>query len=141
MRALTVKQPWASAIAMGAKPLENRPKHMGIPADGEWIAIHAGLGWHEMADRVYQLAPDLPARADLPFGRIVALAYLLPGVPLEQVAASPWALGPLCIPVVQVAPLLDPVPATGALGLWKVPPEVQVQIRLADMDQWKRPTL
>jgi hypothetical protein len=46
MKALTIWQPWASLIMVGAKPYEFRPKsylkYVGAPAIGERIIIHAG---------------------------------------------------------------------------------------------------
>lgn len=46
MKALTVWQPWASLIMVGAKPFEFRPKsyfrYINGPAEGERIVIHAG---------------------------------------------------------------------------------------------------
>lgn len=54
MRAITVQQPYAFAIACGAKPVENRGRHIPwTSAVGERIAIHAGKAWHKsaMADR------------------------------------------------------------------------------------------
>ena len=46
MKALTVWQPWASLIIVGAKPYEFRPKsyqhYTGGPAIGDRIVIHAG---------------------------------------------------------------------------------------------------
>lgn len=46
MKALTIWQPWASLIMVGAKPFEFRPKsflaYMAAPAIGETIVIHAG---------------------------------------------------------------------------------------------------
>jgi hypothetical protein len=45
MKALTIWQPWASLIMVGAKPFEFRPKsylrYPGHPAVGELIVIHA----------------------------------------------------------------------------------------------------
>lgn len=46
MRALTIWQPWASLIMVGAKPYEFRPKsyfaYINPPAIGETTVIHAG---------------------------------------------------------------------------------------------------
>jgi hypothetical protein len=44
MKALTIWQPWASLIVVGAKPYEFRPKSYlsNAPAIGERIIIHAG---------------------------------------------------------------------------------------------------
>jgi hypothetical protein len=47
MKALTIWQPWASLIMVGAKPLEFRPKsylrYINSPAVNERIGIHAGM--------------------------------------------------------------------------------------------------
>jgi hypothetical protein len=47
VKALTIYQPWASLIMVGAKPYEFRPKsylqYRGAPAIGERIIIHAGV--------------------------------------------------------------------------------------------------
>lgn len=40
--ALTLLQPYASAIAFGPKRVENRPWRKHIPAGGLWIGLHAG---------------------------------------------------------------------------------------------------
>jgi hypothetical protein len=46
MKAITIWQPWASLIMVGAKPYEFRPKnylrYVGAPAIGECVVIHAG---------------------------------------------------------------------------------------------------
>jgi hypothetical protein len=46
VKALTIWQPWASLIMVGAKPFEFRPKsylrYINAPAIGERIIIHAG---------------------------------------------------------------------------------------------------
>ncbi len=47
MKAITIYQPWASLIMVGAKPYEFRPKsyqrYMNAPAIGERIGIHASV--------------------------------------------------------------------------------------------------
>jgi hypothetical protein len=45
MRALTVKQPWASLIASGIKQVENRTYPVPKTVRGERVAIHAGKGF------------------------------------------------------------------------------------------------
>ncbi len=53
LRAITVKNPWAWAIAHGGKAIENRPR--GVSYRGP-LAIHAGLGWSELgAEDAYVL--------------------------------------------------------------------------------------
>lgn len=45
MKALTVKQPWASLIASGIKGVENRSWKVPKSIQGQRIAIHAGKGF------------------------------------------------------------------------------------------------
>lgn len=65
MRALTIWQPWASLIIVGAKPFEFRPKsylrYGNAPAVGERILIHAGARPVRPAE-----VEDLLARLDTP---------------------------------------------------------------------------
>lgn len=110
MKFLTIRQPWASLIAVGAKTIETRPfstKYRGP------LAIHAGLAkptihtlpgftdvtgepiadghdfaWLDLAqwpgpDRVYD-----PSRAvvPLPFGAVVAVCDLIDVVPTSEIA-------------------------------------------------------
>mgnify|MGYP000085348797 CR=1 FL=1 len=76
MRALTVRQPWAEAIACGAKLVENRS--MGTRYRGP-LAVHAGKGWAEWGfadERLRELWPD---GGPMPWQR--SLGYALRHVP------------------------------------------------------------
>lgn len=46
-RALTVHQPWATLIALGIKPIENRRRPPPRALLGEWVAIHASKTWDD----------------------------------------------------------------------------------------------
>lgn len=62
MRAITVQQPYAAAIAVGAKPVENRVR--SIPwgsAIGTRVAIHAGKKWYDGARDDQRVAELLEA--------------------------------------------------------------------------------
>ena len=87
MKALTVKQPWAWAIASGEKGIENRT---WAPAYRGPLLIHAGLKFDALAE------PPIVVPSDLPTGRIVARVELVDVVPLEEVEDDPWAMGPKC---------------------------------------------
>lgn len=43
--ALTLLQPYASAIAYGPKRVENRPWRRRVPPGGMWVGLHAGQLW------------------------------------------------------------------------------------------------
>ncbi len=127
LRALTVRQPWATLLARGRKPWENRPRDPGIRPGGQWVAIHAACQLHAALDWARELAPDLDPHA-CPLGAIVGLAWLEPAVPLAQVRADrKWACGPACIPVSQALEL-GPIPCRGQLGLWRVSVGVRERI-------------
>lgn len=146
MRAITVKQPWAWAIAAGGKDVENRTKpDPWRSAVGERLAIHAGKGWDRAA---FDFGPllDLARRcsaerndgwvfgADLlqyflpqfhHSGAIIATAVL---VDVHHASTcerswqgrrcSAWALPDVWHLVWDDLERVPATPARGALGLW-----------------------
>lgn len=72
MKAITIYQPWASLIPLGAKKIETRSwatKYRGP------IAIHAGL--KPIPRDYYGIRDFLPCVCDFPYGRIIAIADLV----------------------------------------------------------------
>ena len=141
MRALTLRQPYASAIVEGPKRVENRPwpvpSTVPLPAI---IAVHAGAAAWPTAP-VRQLWPDCPPAAQLPrraiLGamRVVRVSNHHRGQ--DPALRSPWATGPYCWVIDRVWTLPAPLPVLrGHLGLWhlaKVSPEAaEVLLRLVE---------
>lgn len=145
IRALTLHQPMASAIAVGPKRLENRPRNMFAAGRlPEWVAIHAGLGWWPVT-----LAwlrghwPGHPPPASLPRGKLLGvmlidwmeqyqLGVLLPGLmsPRErEMFDDPWATGPWCAHIAEVRLLDEPIAAKGKQGLWYPDADAQAALR------------
>lgn len=144
LRALTLIQPWAFAIAHGEKKIENRGWPTGFRGP---IAIHAGMRKYCKAD-LEDLALDIARRSGLAsrqviegarvLGAVVAVADLTavcsearyfshPSVPC---ACGPWAVGGQHhFQLANVQPLTEPVPAKGALGLWSLPEAVEAAVR------------
>ncbi|MFB4306914.1 hypothetical protein [Actinomadura sp. GTD37] len=144
IRGLTIRQPWAHAIAHHQKTIENRgwtTAYRGL------IAIHAAASagprdeWEYAADRVAALA-SVPIR-DVEDGMrtrsaIVAVAYLSGicstsyGIPHGVGLAcecGPWAMPrQRHLHLIGVRALERPLPCKGALGLWRVPPAVAVEL-------------
>ena len=123
MRALTVKQPWAAAIAHGPKRIENRSKPIPPAHVGTTILIHAGAAEDENA-----LPADMVRQWPRHFSAIVAVATL---ASCHQAArprcCAPWGFpqaddGKLWHWVLEdVRPLTHPPrPVSGQLGLWTV---------------------
>ncbi|MGR6921226.1 hypothetical protein ACU635_43880 [[Actinomadura] parvosata] len=136
MKALTVHNPWAWAIAHGGKDVENRgraTRHRGE------LAIHAGLHWDEIgaADpRIIvaagQIAGPLLSDARFVRGAIIAVVDL---VDVVRDSSSPWAaVGQCHWLIANVRPLAEAVPCRGWQNVWDVSPEVEVAVQ-AQLDR------
>ncbi|MDK1473662.1 ASCH domain-containing protein [Streptomyces sp. 549] len=113
MRALTIRQPWAGAIAHQTKRVENRSWRLPAAHHGTRILIHAGA----QLDRDAQVyGPHLDV-----YSAVVAIA---------TITGCHWSDdGTCCGPwgnertyhweLADVTALPNPVPAKGALGLWR----------------------
>lgn len=137
MKALSLTQPWATLVAIGAKKIETRSWRTSYRGP---LAIHAAKGFPARARDLYDtnsriryaLQADHKVRvADsalvLPRGAIVATCCLLDCVPVEQIDLTylersfgdytPGRWGWL---LADIKPLKTPIPAKGALGLWTI---------------------
>lgn len=144
MKALTLKQPWAWAVACAGKDVENRSWRPPDSLLGQRIAIHAGLSFDHDGDlAICHLAPPnvaIPGPADHVRGAVVAVAtlagwvrgdgqfYLMRGVdtflPIAS-SRSPWFFGLYGWMLIDVVALPEPVPCKGAQGLWDLPPDIE----------------
>jgi hypothetical protein len=146
MKALSLTQPWASLVAIGAKQIETRSwrtEHRGR------IAIHAAKGFpcscralcgqppfvdHLQQDARFMFDGGmLVYKAGLPLGAIVAIAYIVGCRATHEVSGHlsdeeemfgdygpdrwAWLLS-------DVRRLPEPIPCKGALGLWTVPEDI-----------------
>lgn len=120
MRALTIRQPWADAIAHGTKRTENRSWPAPAKHIGTRILIHAAAADDKKA--------VLPRDANIgqAFGRIpiaqhgaiIAVATLA-GCHFDSGCCTPWGMADYYHwELVDVTALPEPVPAKGALGFW-----------------------
>lgn len=141
IKAITLHQPWASAVALGFKHWETRSwsaKHRGL------IAIHAAKAkpkyakdfMQENLDIVFDMIDDSRRVWIDPFpaGKVVAIANLLYVVKgsaakrgeVEDILGDfgPGRKAWLLDPVVQ---LVAPVPATGKMSIWdwEVPEDLE----------------
>lgn len=137
MKALTVRQPWAWCIAAGYKDVENRARGLSHRGD---IAIHAGAGWSPEGEndrRVAYAMAGLVLSHQLTKGAIVAVASLVdshvphPGCcPDTDWADTEYAGKQVGAHLVlrDVRRLWKPVPGKGALGIWRVPEDVEAAV-------------
>lgn len=151
LRALTVRQPWAFAIAQGFKPVEVRTRRTTYRGP---LFIHAGLTRDTKAELVRysddaaarldelggrgnfweaaQLVPSqifAPPATSLALGAIIALVELV-DVHEANGCCTPWAdprYGLWHWELRRVRMLTQPVPCLGSLGVWKPDPAVAEQ--------------
>lgn len=146
MKAITLTQPWATLVAIGAKHIETRswPTQYRGP-----LAIHAGVlqGLYDLCRsepfRSTLLAAGILGTPALPRGAIVATCMLVGceetdwavennGIykiiggerrhwPLtdQELAFGDYTPGRFAWLLADVKPLAEPIPARGALGLWE----------------------
>jgi len=113
LRALTVKQPHAWAIAAGLKDVENRSWRFWLPL-GTTIAIHAGL----KDDPDGLAVPVTETPDDLVRGALVALVDVVDCI---TDSPSPWASpGQWHWVLANVRRLPEPIPMRGAMWLFRV---------------------
>jgi hypothetical protein len=121
MKALTIRQPWAWAIAHAGKNVENRDwfTHYRGP-----LAIHAGLG----RDDIGELPRGVrrPSDEELTAGAIIAMADL---VEVVEAIRSKWFEGTYGWVLANVRPLKKPVACKGSLGLWTPSSSVVRRVR------------
>ena len=116
LQALTLWQPWASAIAAGAKvdPGLSRQER----------GYRFGRGWSMLRD----LWAGLPGGRAYPRPRgylgLVRYDVAEPFEPGSPCHDDPWCSGPWCWRVGRVILLPEPIAANGAQGLWNVPDEL-----------------
>lgn len=132
--ALTVLDPWASAIVHGPKNLENRGWRPPAPVLGRLIWIHASVHYDEAREelafehwpegRAFMEGRVLRGRAR-PRVTISGLVGVARVVGCIDASSSPWFLGPLAWELVDRAALVTPLPVRGGQKLWTVPPEVR----------------
>lgn len=152
MRGLTLWQPWATLIAIGAKQYETRSwqtSYRGL------LAIHATkvfkgeprrLVFEEPFYSVLHAAgladitvPGLLGVERLPQGAIVAVVDLvectqmdekaLRFVQAQERAFGDWQVGRWAWGCNSLRPLKEPIPCRGFQGLWNVPADVEAEIR------------
>lgn len=147
MKAITVCQPWAWAIAQGYKRVDNRTWQTRYRGP---ILIHAGRErtkyagvWQHLRSAEFAAAAKRPrdkalasvpwpTPEEVPYGAIVAVAKLIECVHWNTVLAlpiqyqalrcHPFAAGPWCWLLGDIE-AIEPMPARGQRGLWEWPGE------------------
>lgn len=155
--ALSFLQPWVWLLLKGFKDVENRDQRPWAKVLGQRIALHASRGWddgavilaRELVDA--EIAAQARAAGLERRGAIVGTALLAGAVEVaatddtmdtlravqvvgdltreqvDQVLRSKWTFGRWGLVFVERRELVEPIPCKGALGFWRVPPDVAVR--------------
>jgi len=156
MKALTLTQPWATLVAIGAKTIETR--NWSTDYRGE-LAIHAAKGFpidaqeicldDPFRDALMAAGYGDPDAEDftLPRGVVVAMTQLADVIrcdcssydtirtqskagrlPAHEADFGEYGTGRYGLHLADVVRLEEPVPARGMLGLWEVPADIAALI-------------
>ncbi len=133
MPALTLWQPWASLAMIGRKRHETRSWPIPAKLHGHRIAIHAGSGRPPasmITDELDALCRDAFGpewRRSIPYGAVLGTCRVsghwrtdrFPGdVDHDDLVSGIWTPGRWAWRLDDVLTLPDPVPASGAQGIW-----------------------
>lgn len=137
MKAITILQPYAYGVMVGAKRIENRSfrtSHRGP------LAIHASKSRAEVAppgmrELLADERTEVPPSESLTYGAIVAIVDLVDCVRAEELpaefAGDPFAAGPFCWILANPKPLATPIPCSGARMVWDVSGDVAERVQYA----------
>jgi len=133
MKAITLHQPWASAIMAGVKRWENRtwmPKELKTEPL-LWLGIHAGKGTDTDVDleQLRKVWPDMP-EGDWPRGLLGFACFDGAGhiSVFPEARTDPWATGPKVWHVREVLRIDQPIPVKGAQGIWALDKHLRIPL-------------
>jgi activating signal cointegrator 1 len=150
LHALSLTQPWASLVAIGAKLVETRSWWTSYRGP---LAIHASKGFPGWAKDCWQYGPHfqyalkplgIETRKDLdllPRGAIIATCRLVDCLAMynprvaelarpytAERAFGDYSAGRWAWVLMDITPLPEPIECNGALGLWRVPDPIAARI-------------
>jgi hypothetical protein len=132
VKALSLTQPWATAVAMGMKQWETRSWPTGLRGE---ICIHAAKNFPKWA-REFAEEKGL-ATSSLPLGSIIAICELtscrqtdtlVNELSPEEMELGDYAPGRYAFRLENVRQLKQPVPVRGSLGFWAVEWEPALEV-------------
>ncbi|ETT30508.1 ASCH domain-containing protein [Paenibacillus sp. FSL H7-0350] len=134
MKCLTIRQPWATLIALGEKQIETRTWRTAHRGE---LAIHAGMQVNKAICRTEPFQSLLARHGytadNLPTGKIIAVSRIADCCEMTpELAQQGWpggneyvfgnyAEGRYAWKLEEVVPLVHPIPAKGRLGFWEYP--------------------
>ena len=122
MKALSLKQPWATLIVSGIKPIENRKWKSSYRGP---LLIHASKTWDEegtqwICEHFPQLKGFVAVRRHLLQGYLIGSVEMVGCV---QEHSSPWFFGPYGFIFENPTAFTKAIPYKGQLSIFEVPDE------------------
>jgi tetratricopeptide (TPR) repeat protein len=128
LRCLSIRQPWAWAIAAGLKDIENRSWTTEYRGP---IVIHAGANKTVVSRLLKGADADLPT-ITFAYSALVGVADVVDVVPLSaELEDNPWAWGPYCWRIANPRCFAEPIAAKGRLNLYALREELAQRVREA----------
>jgi hypothetical protein len=122
MKCLSIRQPWALLVCVGAKAIENRARNTSYRGE---IAIHAGCNKLAIEHFAQQDHWDESLREMFSYGSIIGTAEIYDAIEYDRNAFSdPWAEGPFCFLIRNPRLFVSPIPHKGRVNLYTLPDEV-----------------
>jgi hypothetical protein len=122
LRALSIRQPWAWAVAAGLKRVENRSWRVSYRGP---LAIHAARVVETQAYARCESLAGQPVPSHLATGAVIAMAHL---VDIVMRSDDPWFEGPWGWLLDDVVPLC-PVQCVGSNNLFALPDDIEQAVR------------
>jgi len=126
-RCLSIRQPWAWAVCIGAKDVENRSWDTDYRGP---IAIHAGSS---KQDFNYVLKRNGSARLKsnwFPMGAVIGVAEVADVVILnETLDQNPWTIGPCCWLLKNARLIAKPITVKGKLNLFSLSDSISEKLQ------------
>lgn len=129
-KALSVRQPWAWAIILGGKDVENRSwqaMNHGLDYRGR-VCIHASKGmtrgeYENASEFMAEIGVTCPRPDVLIRGAVIGTVEVVDAV---KEFDSPWFVGPRGL-ILKEPEVISPIPASGLLGFfnWKTGGEIE----------------
>ena len=130
MVALSIRQPWAWAIIVGRKRIENRTWRTRVRGR---IAVHSSRrpDQHWRALVAMLVGAERESCEQSPLGCIIGTVELVACVDESD---DPAFGGDVGFVLADPQPLAEPIPCKGRLGFWAVPDEIERRIGAASQD-------
>jgi hypothetical protein len=128
LRILSIKQPWASLIVLGHKPVENRVWTTSYRGD---VLVHASLRPDQNGVSALERCLPTTNLNRLPYGQIIGVVEVYDVVPPGRLPdpAIEWFVGPFGFVLRNARQFKNGIPYSGQLGLVECPPHIERLVR------------